>query len=186
MFGYCIQDHREIYEGDLQDNGRLADNGLSWTEGPSSGFRSGCDGVKTKEGDQNSKKTMTESSQKRKAKSHKMQPVLKSPSTLRTMFDKYKKITPVKLKIIDCYSLYAVATAVVQLVYVCIVGTFPFNAFLSGFISCVASVVAAVSLRSQVNPQNTYKFPNLTQEEAFAEFVFFHVVLHFAVVHFMG
>uniref|UniRef100_A0A0A9Y9T5 Dolichyl-diphosphooligosaccharide--protein glycosyltransferase subunit DAD1 n=1 Tax=Lygus hesperus TaxID=30085 RepID=A0A0A9Y9T5_LYGHE len=125
-------------------------------------------------------------SQKRRAKDQKTQPALKSHLTLRTMFDKYQKSTPVKLKIIDAYSLYACVTAAIQLVYVCLVGTFPFNAFLSGFISCVASVVAAASLRSQVNPQNTYKFPNSTPEKAFAEFVFFHIVLHLAVVHFMG
>ena len=37
-----------------------------------------------------------------------------------------------------------------QFVYCCLVGTFPFNAFLSGFISCVGSFVLGVCLRLQV------------------------------------
>ncbi len=43
-----------------------------------------------------------------------------------------------------------------QFVYCCLVGTFPFNAFLSGFISCVASFVLGVCLRLQVSEQ--FKF----------------------------
>jgi hypothetical protein len=43
----------------------------------------------------------------------------------------------------------------VQFVYCCLVGTFPFNAFLSGFISCVASFVLGVCLRLQVS-QSTF------------------------------
>ncbi|KAH9367996.1 hypothetical protein HPB48_010101 [Haemaphysalis longicornis] len=41
-----------------------------------------------------------------------------------------------------------------QFVYCCIVGTFPFNSFLSGFITCVASFVLGVCLRLQANPPN--------------------------------
>ena len=40
--------------------------------------------------------------------------------------------TPTKLKIIDLYVVYAVLMAVVQVFYMEIVGSFPFNAFLSG------------------------------------------------------
>lgn len=55
----------------------------------------------------------------------------------------YKGSTPQKLKIIDAYLLYILLTGIVQFVYCCFVGTFPFNSFLSGFISCVASFVLA-------------------------------------------
>ena len=56
-------------------------------------------------------------------------------------FDEYKKTTPTKLKLVDAYLFYILLTGVVQFVYCCLVGTFPFNSFLSGFISCVGSFV---------------------------------------------
>merc|ERR1712106_729374 len=49
----------------------------------------------------------------------------------------YKSTTPLKLKCIDAYLTYCFFTGVIQFVYCCLVGTFPFNAFLAGFISCV-------------------------------------------------
>ncbi|XP_038970649.1 dolichyl-diphosphooligosaccharide--protein glycosyltransferase subunit DAD1 [Phoenix dactylifera] len=47
--------------------------------------------------------------------------------------------TPTNLKIIDLYVVYAIVTAVIQVVYMGIVGSFPFNSFLSGVISCVGT-----------------------------------------------
>ena len=77
-----------------------------------------------------------------------------------------------KLKIIDAYLTYIFFTGVFQFLYCCLVrfinaktakeitkdfntrinqvGTFPFNAFLSGFISSVASFILGVCLRLQV------------------------------------
>ena len=65
-------------------------------------------------------------------------------------YEEYSSSTPKKLKIIDAYLTYIFFTGVVQFVYCAMVGTFPFNAFLSGFISSVASFVLAVCLRLQV------------------------------------
>ena len=58
-------------------------------------------------------------------------------------YEDYLKTTPAKLKLIDAYLLYILLTGVVQFVYCCLVGTFPFNSFLSGFISAVGSFVLA-------------------------------------------
>lgn len=55
--------------------------------------------------------------------------------------DEYKNTTNSKLKIIDAYLVYVFLTGVLQFAYCCLVGTFPFNSFLSGFISTVASFV---------------------------------------------
>lgn len=65
-------------------------------------------------------------------------------------YEEYNNNTPKKLKIIDAYLTYVFFTGVFQFVYCCLVGTFPFNAFLSGFISSVASFVLGVCLRLQV------------------------------------
>ncbi|WMV43335.1 hypothetical protein MTR67_036720 [Solanum verrucosum] len=62
--------------------------------------------------------------------------------------------TPTNLKIIDLYVIFAISTALIQVVYMAIVGSFPFNSFLSGVLSCIGTAVLAVCLRIQVNKEN--------------------------------
>jgi len=97
----------------------------------------------------------------------------------------YQKTTPMKLKLIDAYLGYCFFTGVIQFVYCCLVGTFPFNAFLAGFISCVTSFVLGVNLRLQVNPENKDQFA-WSEERAFGDFLFAHFVLHLVVMNFIG
>ena len=56
-------------------------------------------------------------------------------------YDEYNVKTPQKLKIVDAYLAYIMFTGIAQFVYCCLVGTFPFNSFLAGFISSVGSFV---------------------------------------------
>ncbi|GAU20826.1 hypothetical protein TSUD_120180 [Trifolium subterraneum] len=70
-------------------------------------------------------------------------------------------------------------------VYVSLVGTFPFNSFLSGVLSCVGTAVLAVSLRIQVNKENK-EFKDIAPERAFADFVLSNVVLHLVIMNFLG
>ncbi|MCO5590380.1 hypothetical protein L7F22_044350 [Adiantum nelumboides] len=93
--------------------------------------------------------------------------------------------TPTKLKIIDLYVVYALCTAFIQVIYMAIVGSFPFNAFLSGFLSSVGTAVLAVCLRMQVNPKNK-EFKELPLERAFADFVLANLVLHLVIMNFLG
>lgn len=58
-------------------------------------------------------------------------------------YNEYGNKTPKKLKIIDAYLLYILLTGIIQFGYCLLVGTFPFNSFLSGFISCVSCFVLA-------------------------------------------
>merc|ERR1712018_21336 len=115
---------------------------------------------------------------------------IKMAATMTTVVGKflneYKSATPTKLKIIDAYLSYVFFTGVIQFVYCCLVGTFPFNAFLSGFISCVGSFILGVCLRLQVNPQNKSQFESISPERAFADFVFAHIILHLVVMNFIG
>lgn len=62
-------------------------------------------------------------------------------SVVKSFWDDYRSKTPQKLKIVDAYLAYIMVTGIVQFAYCALVGTFPFNSFLSGFISCVASFV---------------------------------------------
>merc|ERR1711953_1282198 len=100
--------------------------------------------------------------------------------------NEYSNHTPTQLKIIDAYLTYVFLTGVIQFVYCCLVGTFPFNAFLSGFISCVGSFILGVCLRLQVNPQNKSQFESISPERAFADFLFAHIILHLVVMNFIG
>ena len=64
-------------------------------------------------------------------------------TVLTKFYDEYTSRTPQKLKIIDAYLTYILLTGIVQFVYCALVGTFPFNSFLSGFISSVGSFILA-------------------------------------------
>ena len=107
-------------------------------------------------------------------------------SVVKRFYDEYMNSTSQKLKMVDAYLVYIVLTGIIQFLYCCLVGTFPFNSFLSGFISCVGSFVLGVCLRIQVNPQNRTEFDKISPERAFADFVFAHVVLHLVVINFIG
>lgn len=62
---------------------------------------------------------------------------------LSRFYGEYMKSTPKRLKIVDAYLFYILLTGIVQFVYCCLVGSFPFNSFLSGFISTVSCFVLA-------------------------------------------
>ncbi|KAK4489213.1 hypothetical protein RD792_005008 [Penstemon davidsonii] len=72
-----------------------------------------------------------------------------------------------------------------KIVYMAVVGTFPFNSFLSGVLSCVGTAVLAVGLRIQVNKENK-EFKDLPPERAFADFVLCNLVLHLVIMNFLG
>ncbi|VDO04737.1 unnamed protein product [Rodentolepis nana] len=112
--------------------------------------------------------------------------VLPLSSVFSDIYQEYRQTTPLKLKLIDVYLVYVFFTGVIQFIYCCLVGTFPFNAFLAGFISSVTSFILAVCLRMHSNPQNKDVFPDYMPEWAFGNFIFAHVVLHLAVFNFMG
>lgn len=58
---------------------------------------------------------------------------------------KYDKSTPKKIKLIDGFLAYVLATGILQFIYCALVGTFPFNSFLSGFVCTVGVFVLAGS-----------------------------------------
>jgi len=120
-------------------------------------------------------------------------------------YGEYMKTTPKRLKIIDAYLFYILLTGIVQFLYCCLVGSFPFNSFLSGFISTVSCFVLggtirppfvltpelnltlfSVCLRLQVNPENKSQFFGISPERGFADFIFAHIILHLTVINFIG
>ncbi|NXH94434.1 DAD1 glycosyltransferase, partial [Pachycephala philippinensis] len=104
-----------------------------------------------------------------------------------------------RLKALDAFLLYVLLTGALQFGYCLGVGTFPFNSFLSGFISlCFPPrlppvltdgsffLCCAVCLRIQINPQNKGEFQGISPERAFADFLFANTILHLVVINFVG
>ncbi|RZB93076.1 dolichyl-diphosphooligosaccharide--protein glycosyltransferase subunit DAD1-like isoform X1 [Glycine soja] len=124
--------------------------------------------------------------------------------------------TPTNLKIIDLYVIYAVFTALIQVVYMAFVGSFPFNSFLSGVLSCVGTAVLAaqhgtykpatyiginlvlvfliIVILLHFGPvclriqvnKDNKEFKDLAPERAFADFVLCNLVLHLVIMNFLG
>mmetsp|Transcript_10619 Transcript_10619/g.10695 ORF Transcript_10619/g.10695 Transcript_10619/m.10695 type:complete len:109 (-) Transcript_10619:104-430(-) len=94
----------------------------------------------------------------------------------------YKKHLTKKLMMIDAFIVFTILTGVMQAAYVVLVGSFPFNSFLSGFLCCVGMFSLSVSLRLQLT-SSEFK---INPEKAFGDFVFCSLVLFFVVVSFMG
>ncbi|KAL1022546.1 hypothetical protein UPYG_G00029120 [Umbra pygmaea] len=70
-------------------------------------------------------------------------------SVISRFLDEYKTKTSNKLKVVDAYLFYILLTGALQFLYCLLVGTFPFNSFLAGFISCVGAFILGVCLRIQ-------------------------------------
>jgi oligosaccharyltransferase complex subunit epsilon len=80
------------------------------------------------------------------------------------LWSSYQKTTPQQLKLIDMFMTFLVATGVLQFMYCLIVGNYPFNAFLAGFIATAGQFVLCAGLRSQTNVVNTDVFPKVSPE----------------------
>ena len=105
---------------------------------------------------------------------------------LGRIYDDYEKTTPTNIKLIDAYLAFVVATGVIQFAYLCIAGSFPFNAFISGFISCVGSFTIGACLRIQTNPDNKDQFQQNSPTLMLVGFLLAHLVLHLCVFNFIG
>ncbi|KAK6197534.1 DAD family-domain-containing protein [Scheffersomyces amazonensis] len=71
-------------------------------------------------------------------------------SAVNTTYKDYVETLTPRLKLIDLFLVFLVLLGILQFIYVILVGNFPFNAFLGGFISCVGQFVLTVSLRLQI------------------------------------
>jgi len=103
---------------------------------------------------------------------------------VKTFAGEYVKTTTRKEKLMDAFLLYVFATGVLQFLYCALVGNFPFNSFLSGFISSVALFVLTVSLRLQL--LHPAEFHGISPQRAVADYIICNVILHFVVMTFMG
>ncbi|CAG7849623.1 Dolichyl-diphosphooligosaccharide--protein glycosyltransferase subunit OST2 {ECO:0000256/RuleBase:RU361136} Short=Oligosaccharyl transferase subunit OST2 {ECO:0000256/RuleBase:RU361136}; {ECO:0000256/RuleBase:RU361136} [Serendipita indica DSM 11827] len=109
-----------------------------------------------------------------------------STNAFSSLWKAYQDETPARLKLIDAFLVFLMLSGIIQFVYCVLISSFPFNAFLAGFASCVGQFVLTASLRSQVNPLNQQEFKDVSPERAFADFALGSIVLHFFVFNFLG
>lgn len=98
---------------------------------------------------------------------------------------KYESTTPRRVKLIDRFLVAVLFTGIFQAVYCLMVGTFPFNAFLSGFMTTIGVFVLTVGLRMQVSPGSEFT-KTRTTERAFADYIGSCLLLFLVAINFMG
>eukprot|EP00923_Selenidium_pygospionis_P019202 GHVN01033618.1.p1 GENE.GHVN01033618.1~~GHVN01033618.1.p1 ORF type:complete len:147 (+),score=22.73 GHVN01033618.1:221-661(+) len=96
----------------------------------------------------------------------------------------YFKSTPQKVIILDIFLVFCLFIAAVLMAYVRAAGSFPFNSFLSALASSIGTFTLGLALRLQLMKPD--KFNNVTPERAFADFLLCNLMLHVAVVTFLG
>eukprot|EP00890_Picochlorum_soloecismus_P001755 jgi/Picsp_1/2580/NSC_00811-R1_dolichyl-diphosphooligosaccharide--protein glycosyltransferase subunit dad1 len=100
----------------------------------------------------------------------------------KTLANKYTK-TPIKIKVLDAFAATALTTALLQFLYALLVGSFPFNAFLAGFFSCIGSFVLTLCLRLQISEGYV---ASKSQERAFVDYVLAMTTLFLAAWCYIG
>ncbi|PRP86707.1 hypothetical protein PROFUN_02856 [Planoprotostelium fungivorum] len=104
------------------------------------------------------------------------QAATREQSILSEFLHRYNVQNSRVVKVCDVFLLYVLLTGIIQFVYCCLVGTFPFNSFLSGFISTVGTFVLTVCLRIQIGPKSPFK--GRSNERAFFDYLFANLILH--------
>ncbi|KAH0544486.1 hypothetical protein FGG08_001384 [Glutinoglossum americanum] len=105
---------------------------------------------------------------------------------LQSIWSAYVRRTPQRVKLIDAFLAFLVVVGGLQFAYCVVGGNYPFNAFLSGFSATVGQFVLTASLRIQTNPENKAEFSSVSNERAFADYVFGSMLLHFICVNFIN
>ncbi|KAF2459893.1 DAD family-domain-containing protein [Lineolata rhizophorae] len=98
----------------------------------------------------------------------------------------YVARTPQRVKLLDAFMGFLAVVGALQFVYCVLAGNYPFNAFLSGFSATVGQFVLTASLRIQTNPENRKEFSSISDERAFADYIFGSLILHFFCVNFIN
>ncbi|KIW99916.1 uncharacterized protein Z518_10844 [Rhinocladiella mackenziei CBS 650.93] len=124
------------------------------------------------------------------------------------VWNKYLQDTPSRTMLLDVFMAFLVVIGVIQFLYCVLAGTYPFNAFLSGFCAAVGQFVLTASLRMQTSERpplgasSAAKKPTgkpidgvseelvedgkISTERAFADFIFGSLILHGFCVNFIN
>ncbi|RGP62861.1 oligosaccharyl transferase complex subunit ost4 [Fusarium longipes] len=104
----------------------------------------------------------------------------------QTLYNHYINETPQRIMLLDVFLVYLVVVGALQFLNCVITGTYPFNAFLSGFCVTVAQFVFTVSLRLQTNQAVPTDCLDISPERSFAEYVAVSVIVHIFAINFIN
>ncbi|KAM0347073.1 hypothetical protein ACHAPU_005012 [Fusarium lateritium] len=105
---------------------------------------------------------------------------------IQNLYNHYINNTPQRIKLVDAFMVFLVVVGVIQFINCALLGTFPFNAFLSGFCVTVGQFVLTASLRLQTNEASKTECPSVSPERAFADYVVCSLILHFFAINFIN
>lgn len=95
---------------------------------------------------------------------------------------KYRKETPARIQLLDLYIAFNLVLAALQFVYEKLSGSFPFNAFLSGFYCCVGTAALAIALRVHITDKEEHK----SEERVIGEWLVCNLLLFLTVFNYLG
>ncbi|KLP10609.1 related to apoptotic cell death regulator DAD1 [Fusarium fujikuroi] len=105
---------------------------------------------------------------------------------VQNLYNHYVNNTPQRIKLVDAFMVFLVVVGVLQFINCALAGTFPFNAFLSGFCVTVGQFVLTASLRLQTNEAVKNDCPSVSPERAFADYIVCSLILHFFAINFIN
>eukprot|EP01028_Stygiella_incarcerata_P013427 TRINITY_DN82299_c0_g1_i1.p2 TRINITY_DN82299_c0_g1~~TRINITY_DN82299_c0_g1_i1.p2 ORF type:complete len:129 (+),score=41.33 TRINITY_DN82299_c0_g1_i1:118-504(+) len=121
---------------------------------------------------------------------------------VREGWEKYVSTGSPRLHLLDLFSLFCFVVGLIQLVYCFLVGTFPFNSFLSGFFAAVGSGFLTIVFRRQMSlnvarkshkgegeaskEQKEDALSTSSVEQSLMEYLFCEMVLFVCVWSFIG
>jgi oligosaccharyltransferase complex subunit epsilon len=110
------------------------------------------------------------------------------PAVWNKLVRHYSETTPHRIRLLDAFLAFAAATGVAQALYCLLVGSFPFNSFLAGFMCAVGCFVLTVSLRLHLAPlgDDDTAMSSRDTGRAFADYVLCNLILFLAVINFIG
>ncbi|PWN29209.1 defender against cell death 1 [Jaminaea rosea] len=102
-----------------------------------------------------------------------------------SLYSSYRQSTPLRHKIIDAFLVFNMIAGILIFAHGILVTTFPFDSWIASFASTAGQFVLLAALRIQTTQANAADFPKVTQERAFADFLFASVILHFFVLNYL-
>ena len=88
-----------------------------------------------------------------------------------------------KVALMDAMMLCSLSTAAIQITYLMLVGSFPFNSFLASFLCCLGVFAFTASLRLQCTSS---EFHGMSIERAYSGYAMCCLVLFFLVFSYIG
>lgn len=111
-------------------------------------------------------------------------PAASKAHSLLMLKHRYVSMTPPRVRLIDALVIICLCLSALQILYRCIVGSFPYNSFLAGVVSTVGVAVLGTGLRMQLT--SPWQFRNITAERAITDFLVCCLVLFIGTTTFLG